>query len=62
MDDDAFAHLLKLSNIYLPAMEGGYLLDGIDELREAERKTIVTCLKVVAAAFVEMQRRLEVMR
>ena len=60
MDDAKFAHMLKLSAVFVPVMQSREVFDGVDEMDDGDRRGILTCLSIVADTFMEMQRRLNV--
>lgn len=58
MSDEQFAHMLKLSTVYITVMRSRSLFDGIEEMDDADIHNTLNCLEIVADTFVEMQRRL----
>jgi hypothetical protein len=60
MDDERFAHMLKLSAVYIPILKSRRLFDDLQEMDRSEEHNALNCLEIVADTFVEMQRRLGV--
>jgi hypothetical protein len=60
MDDDQFAHMLKLSTVYISVLKSRCLFDDLREMDSSEEHNALNCLEIVADTFVEMQRRLGV--
>jgi len=60
MDDDRFAHMLKLSSVYISVLKSRCLFDDLREMDSSEEHNALNCLEIVADTFVEMQRRLGV--
>ena len=60
MSDERFAHMLKLSVIYIPVLRDRQMFDSLEELDDGDRHNVLNCLEIVADTFVEMQRRLNV--
>jgi len=60
MDDEQFAHMLKLSTVYISVLKSRCLFDDLREMDSAEEYNALNCLEIVADTFVEMQRRLDV--
>lgn len=60
MDDDQFAHMLKLSTVYIPILKSRCLFDDLQDMDRSEEHNALNCLEIVADTFVEMQRRLGV--
>jgi hypothetical protein len=60
MTDEHFAHMLKLSTVYILVMQSRALFDDVEEMTSADRHNALNCLEIVADTFVEMQRRLGV--
>jgi hypothetical protein len=60
MTNEHFAHMLKLSTVFISVMQSRALFDDIDEMTEADKHNSLNCLEIVADTFVEMQRRLGV--
>jgi hypothetical protein len=58
MDDDRFAHMLKLSTVYIPILKSRCLFDDLRDMDSSEKHNALNCLEIVADTFVEMQRRL----
>ena len=58
MDDEQFAHMLKLSTVYISVLKSRCLFDDLREMDSAEEYNALNCLEIVADTFVEMQRRL----
>jgi hypothetical protein len=60
MDDDRFAHMLKLSTVYISVLKSRCLFDDLREMDSSEEHNALNCLEIVADTFIEMQRRLSV--
>lgn len=60
MDDDQFAHMLKLSTVYISVLKSRCLFDDLREMDSSEEHNALNCLEIVADTFIEMQRRLSV--
>jgi hypothetical protein len=60
MDDDQFAHMLKLSTVYIPILKSRCLFDDLQYMNRSEEHNALNCLEIVADTFLEMQRRLGV--
>lgn len=60
MTNEHFAHMLKLSTVFISVMQSRALFDDVDEMTEADKHNSLNCLEIVADTFVEMQRRLGV--
>lgn len=60
MDDAHFAHMLKMSAVYIPVMKGRIIFDGVDAMSDNDKHNTLNCLEIVADTFLEMQRRLGV--
>jgi hypothetical protein len=60
MDDDQFAHMLKLSTLYISVLKSRCLFDDLREMDSSEEHNALNCLEIVADTFIEMQRRLSV--
>ena len=60
MTDEHFAHMLKLSAVYITVLQSRTLFDGVDEMSKNDIHNTLNCLEIVADTFVEMQRRLGV--
>ena len=58
MDDDQFAHMLKLSIVYISVLKSRCLFDDLRKMDSSEEHNALNCLEIVADTFVEMQRRL----
>jgi len=58
MDDDQFAHMLKLSTVYISVLKSRCLFDDLREMDSSEEYNALNCLEIVADTFIEMQRRL----
>jgi len=58
MTDEHFAHMLKLSTVYIPILQSRTLLDEAEDMDEGDRHNAHNCLEIVAETFIEMQRRL----
>jgi hypothetical protein len=60
MDDDRFAHMLKLSTVYISVLKSRCLFDDLREMDSSEEHNALNCLEIVADTFLEMQRRIGV--
>lgn len=60
MTDEHFAHMLKLSTVYISVMQSRCLFDDLEDMTEADKHNSLNCLEIVAETFIEMQRRLGV--
>jgi hypothetical protein len=58
MDDERFAHMLKLSTIYIPVLQSRALLNDARKMDRSDKHNAHNGLQIVAETFIEMQRRL----
>ena len=58
MDDERFAHMLVLSDIYLPVLQERAIFDNVDTSCDGDRRNTLNALQIIADTFVEMRRRL----
>lgn len=58
MTEERFAHMLKLSAVYIPVLRSRALFENLEDMDDADRHNTLNCLETVADTFVEMQRRL----
>ena len=58
MDDERFAHMLVLSDIYLPVLQERAIFDNADTSCAGDRRNTLNALQIIADTFVEMRRRL----
>ena len=58
MDDDRFAHMLRMSAVYISVLRSRSIFDGYEDMDESDIHNTLNCLEIVAETFVEMQRRL----